>query len=141
MSAPTSRPVLPCVMSVFEGNRGAEYSTWAFITTSPPRCPNLVTAQASTVRVYSLDEESGKLCQVFEFCGLSGNVCYLETLPGADVAVNGDNSNKRQPDSLLFGFCGHPRLSIVSIARQTQSSPSPAVLSATSLGKHWSWFL
>lgn len=88
------------------------------------------------MRVYRLDEESGKLCQVFEFANLAGNVCYLESLPGADVTDKGDsNSSKRQPDSLLLGFCGHPRLTIVSIARQTQSSPAPAVLSATSLGK------
>ena len=138
MPAPTSRPVHPCVTSVFEGNRGAEYSTWAFITTSPPQCPNLVTAQASTLRIYSLDEDSGKLCQSFEFSNLAGNVCYLESLPAADVAgTNGSSSSSssrtRQPDSLLVGFCGHPRLTIVSIARQTHSSPSPAVLSATSL--------
>jgi hypothetical protein len=50
----------------------------------------------------------------------------LETLPTAD-------SNGSSPDSLLIGFCGHPRLTIVSVKAQDHLSPTPTVLIATSL--------
>jgi len=59
MSAPASRPVHPCVLSLTEGTRGVEYSTWAHITSRLPELPNLVTASASSLSVYSLDEETG----------------------------------------------------------------------------------
>lgn len=117
-------------MSVFDGTRGAEYSTWAYISTRPPQCPNLVTAQASTLRVYTLDEGSGKLCEYLDTT-LAGNICYLETLPAAD----GKHSNKkpRAADSLLIGFCGNPRLTIVSVESKDSLSPAPTVLTACSL--------
>ena len=130
MAGPNSRPVHPCVWSVFDGTRGAEYSTWAFITTRPPQCPNLVTAQASTLRVYTLDEEEGKLCEAFDTT-LAGNICYLETLPAA--ATKQSTGVTRPADSLLIGFCGHPRLTVVAVKEQGHLSPTPTVLSAFSL--------
>ncbi|CAB9502941.1 and polyadenylation specificity factor subunit 1 [Seminavis robusta] len=147
MPAPNSRPVHPCVMPVFPGgSRGSEYSTWAYITTRPPNCPNLVTAQASTLVVYTLNEASGKLCKHLEFPDLAGNICYLETLPAADDPQDNDGttttasstatstcSNHIQMDSLLVGFCGHPQLAIVKLADKSELSTSPKVLSATSL--------
>ena len=135
MPAPTTRPVHPCVVSIFEGNRGAEYSAWAYITTVPPHVPNLVTAQASTIRIYELDEASGKLIQCYAFTDLAGNICYLGALPATTTAVDATDATEQQrtrpSDSLLVGFCGHPRLTLVSLQRETPTSP--AVLSAMSL--------
>ena len=94
-TAPNSRPVHPCYMSVWEGNTGSEYSTWANITGG--KLPDLITAQASTLNIYSIEEETGKLLLSHSFPYLAGSVCYLATLSIAHT--NGD-----EPDSLLVGF-------------------------------------
>ena len=154
MSAPTSKPVHPCITSVFDGSRGAEYSTWAHLTTRPPECPNLVTGQASTIRVYTLDEETGKLFETYVFSNLAGNICYLQTLRASDYhggeiskdsknvirdrdnlpnTSYGDDDDQKHADALLLGFCGHPRLTVVSLTHQADSASSPALLSATCL--------
>ena len=115
-TAPNSRPVHPCYLSVWEGNAGSEYSTWANVTDNAN--PNLVIAQASTLIVYELEESTGKLVWVQDFFPLAGNVCYLESLPGGED----------HRDSLLIGFSGIPRLAIVSLKLN-----SPKLLWATAL--------
>ena len=60
---------------------------------------------------------------------LAGNVCYLERLPPDAYATTCTSA----PDALLLGFCGHPRLSVVSVTPQSNSSPSPALLLSSSL--------
>jgi hypothetical protein len=124
MSAPNSRPVHPCVLSVWEGTSGAEYSTWAKITkraSASSSLPDLVTAQGSTLTVYKMDEASGKLLCVHKFPSLAGNVCYLDTLKTS----NGSKSGSESSDALVVGFCGHPRLAIVTV--------TPDLLLATTL--------
>jgi hypothetical protein len=105
--APNSRPVHPCYLSVWEGNAGSEFSTWAKITSrSTDDMPDLVTAQGSTLTIYSIEPATGKLLFVESFPNLYGNVCFLETLTSPD----GDGS-----DALLLGFSGNPRLAVVTI--------------------------
>jgi hypothetical protein len=121
-TAPNSRPVHPCYLSVWEGNTGAEYATWANMTNG--KLPDLVTAQASSLNIYSIEESSGKLLLVHSFPNLEGSVCYLDTLRVED-----------EPDSLLIGFSGHPRMAVVSVqvAEASSLSASPKILLATSL--------
>lgn len=114
-AAPNARPLHPCVLSVFEGNQGSEHSTWAHITTGKHELPNLVTAQNSSILIYSIEESTGKLLLEHSFAGLSGSICYLDSIPSP-----GDES-----DSLLIGFAGHPRLAVVSVT----SAPPQTVTS------------
>ena len=123
-SVPASRPVHPCVLSVFDGNTGAEYTTWAHLTAKKDGLPNLVTAQGSSLRVYTVDDGSGKLVATHSFTDLAGTVCYLESL---HVKEEG------HPDSLLIGFCGHPRLAVVSVASPLTLASQPTILEATTL--------
>lgn len=129
MSAPTSRPVHPCVVSVFDGSNGADYSTWAHLTTDSSQLPNLVTAHASTLKVYTMDEASGKLLLTHSFTNLAGSVCYLETLHTKAHNKKGEVAW----DSLLVGLSGHPRLAIVSLQESPSLSSSPTLLLASSL--------
>jgi cleavage and polyadenylation specificity factor subunit 1 len=98
--------VHPCYVSVWEGNAGSEYSTWANITSGEE--PDLVTAQGSTLRIHSLCQKTGKLILVESFPNLYGNVCFLDTLQNPDSQSEGS-------DALLLGFSGHPRLAVVTI--------------------------
>ena len=123
-SVPAPRPVHPCLLSVFDGNTGAEYSTWAHITTKKHELPNLVTAQGSTLRIYTVDSTSGKLALTHSFTNLAGSVCYLESLHVKEQGVG---------DSLLMGFAGHPRVAVVSVTAPKSLSPSPVILEATTL--------
>lgn len=124
MPTPNTRPVHPCVLSVWEGNSGgAEYSTWARLnlggstdtTDAPISMPHLVTAQGSTLTVYSITESTGKLLIQHKFTDLAGTVCFLGTLKSPDHIS----------DALVVGFAGYPRLSIVTV--------TPDLLLATSL--------
>jgi hypothetical protein len=124
MSTPNTRPVHPCVLSVWEGNSGgAEFSTWARLSneansknsTNSTLMPHLVTAQGSTLTVYSIVESTGKLLIQHRFTDLAGSVCFLGTL----------KSPENTCDALLVGFAGYPRLSIVTV--------TPDLLLATSL--------
>eukprot|EP00980_Cylindrotheca_fusiformis_P001963 scaffold443_cov125-Cylindrotheca_fusiformis.AAC.12 len=118
--APNSRPVHPCYLSVWEGNAGSEFSTWARITNgSSDEMPDLVTAQGSTLTIYSVEPTTGKLLYVETFPNLNGTVCFLEKLSSPD-------SDKS--DALLLGFAGHPRLAVVSI-----KATSPKLLLGTTL--------
>ena len=123
-SVPAPRPVHPCLLSVFDGNTGAEYSTWAHITTKKHELPNLVTAQGSTLRIYTVDNASGKLALTHSFTDLAGSVCYLASLHVKEEGVG---------DSLLIGFAGHPRVAVVSVTAPKSLSPSPVILEATTL--------
>lgn len=111
-------------MSIWEGNAGSELSTWARITTrsetsnNENELPNLVTAQGSSLTIYSLEPSTGKLLFIETFPNLYGNVCYLETLKNPD-----DGS-----DTLLLGFSGLPRLAVVKI-----KSTCPKLMLATTL--------
>ena len=137
MSAPNSRPVHPCFLSVFEGKTGVEYSTWAHVTNNSlgglggKGMPDLITAHASSLSVYRVEESTGKMLLVHTYSNLAGNVCFLETLRVDDVVDDNDDiENKHRvgksdtyrknrirhlPDALLIGFCGHPRLSIIHV--------------------------
>ena len=117
---PNSRPVQPCYLSVWDGVTGAEYATWANITGA--KVPDLVTAQGSSIKVYSLHEPTGKLLLKHSFGNLAGNVCYLDVLQVDNGA-----------DSLLVGFAGYPRLSVVSLERASTIGCAPKLLLATSL--------
>jgi hypothetical protein len=133
MASPNSRPVHPCYLSIFGGKNGVEYSTWARITetschedsTAPS---DLVTAHASTLSIYRVEESTGKLLLVHSYSNLAGNVCFLETLSVEDYQKdpwNDGNKRIKRPDALLIGFSGHPRLAVVQI--------KPDVLLATTL--------
>ena len=124
-AAPNARPLHPCILSVFDGNQGSEWSSWAHITSKKHELPNLVTAQNSSLLVYSIDETSGTLLLEHSFTGLAGTICFLDCLrsPGDD------------PDSLLLGFSGNPRLVVVSITMATSKTLTSCrnMLMATSL--------
>ena len=72
MSTPNSRTVHPSVVSVFEGKTGVEYSTWARVTNQSletdtkdeSSLPDLVTANASSLSIYRVDKETGKMLLV-----------------------------------------------------------------------------
>ena len=123
-SVPASRPVHPCLLSVFDGNTGAEFSTWPHVTTRKDELPNLVTAQGSTLRIYTVDDASGTLALTYSFTDLAGSVCYLSNLY---VKEEG------HADSLLIGFAGHPRVAVVSVTAPTTLSAKPIILEATTL--------
>ena len=163
MSAPASRPIHPCVLSLTEGTRGAEHSTWAYLTHSPydaqqrPRdacnndssssssssadsCyPNLVTASASTINVYSFHPESGHLLLEHCFGNLSGSIVFLTTLsvppPRRDDDDDNNNNNNNDHDtslhhhlpprdSLLVAFAGHSRLTVLHLADDEPDAPN-----------------
>merc|ERR1740124_27915 len=121
---PSSRPIHPCLLSVFNGNFGAEYAVWAYITTCrKTQLPNLIVAQANTLRIYDVSGETGKLELNQSFPNLSGSVCYLESLP-----AEGNDA-----DSLLIGFAGHPRLAVCSLQAAPPLTANSKILLATSL--------
>ena len=130
-TAPNSRPVHPCYMSVFDGTTGAEYSTWANITgrngnddgNDGDGLPDLVTAQGSTLNVYTIENKAAKFLWSYSFPNLSGNVCYLETLKAPE-----SSGGQQHPDQLLVGFAGNPRLAIVQLKAE-----APYQLLATTL--------
>jgi cleavage and polyadenylation specificity factor subunit 1 len=108
MSTPKSRPVHPSVLSVFEGKTGVEHSTWARVTNhsletttttdgngngNSNGMPDLVTANASTLSIYRVDEATGKMLLVHTYSNLAGNVCFLETLRVNDYDDDGDSED------------------------------------------------
>jgi len=117
MSAPASRPVHPCVLSLTDGSRGAEHSVWAHITTATAATtdtaalPNLVTASACTITVYSLHQATGSL-QVEHTFTVAGSVVYLAVL----------KTGHGQADALLVAFAGSPRLTVLQVVVSSNSS-------------------
>jgi len=98
--------VHPCVLSLTQYTRGVEHSVWAHITTDPgtEELPNLVTASASTICVYSLHPKTGILRLEHAFGNLAGSVIFLSKL-----------SCSTEKDVLLVGFAGHPRIGVLSV--------------------------
>jgi hypothetical protein len=137
MSAPASRAVHPCVLSVTEGTRGVEFSTWAHITTNSGRSnkvssclPNLVTASASTISVYRIDENNnGKLWLEHSFGNLAGTVVFLGTLKATQQAD--------VPDALLVGFAGHARWTVLQVQHDLLQATS--LLDLTSILSDYSY--
>lgn len=103
MSAPASRPVHPCIVSLTNFTRGAEFATWARITGDS--LPNLVIASASSLVIYTVDEASGKLIVEHTFGNICGSFIFLAALR------SGDDS----PDALLAAFAGHARLTVLRV--------------------------
>eukprot|EP00934_Nitzschia_sp_Nitz4_P003080 Nitzschia sp. Nitz4//scaffold50_size126154//66587//71631//NITZ4_003689-RA/size126154-snap-gene-0.114-mRNA-1//1//CDS//3329553710//3070//frame0 len=114
MSGQNAKPVHPCVLNVWEGNAGAEYSTWANISGFNAQTPDLVTAQGSTLTIYKVEKTTGKLLIHRKYPNLAGSVCFLDTL-----------RSPKGGDSLVVGFAGNPRLAVVTV--------TPELLEATSL--------
>ena len=110
MSArPASRPVHPCLLSLTEGTRGVEFSCWAHITnstSSDKHLPNLVTASASTLTVYSVDPTTGTLRVEHLFGNLAGSLVFLAPLQATASHI---------PDALLAGFSGQPRMTVLTV--------------------------
>ena len=135
MSAPASRPVHPCSVTVTKhGSRGAEFSTWAYLThhrhstaaadaddTTDPAAalPNLVTASGSSIHVHSHCPQTGKLKVEYSFPHVAGTIVFLETLS----AKNPDT----ECDALLVGFGSPARLSVVTLEEQQQGRILQAV--------------
>jgi hypothetical protein len=112
----TSRPVHCAYWPTFLPPIGnVEYATWAFLTScrEADELPNLVTACASTITVFTIDPRSHKL-QIVARCNVAENIVALHTLPCKQL--------QQQKDQLLVGFSGSPRLSIVSFKRNQQKS-------------------
>jgi hypothetical protein len=128
----STRPVHPCILNVFDGNHGAEYATWAHIYGDTEQ-PNLVTAQASTLRIYAVNAASGKLELRDTFSNLAGSICSLDTL-STNSKNDKTSASPTLRDSLLIGFAGHPRLAICSLQAEAPPLTSRAkLLLATSL--------
>lgn len=107
MSAPASRPVHPCLVSLSDATRGVEFSTWAYITTGERKVlPNLVTASGTSLFVYSIDPDSGKLFVEHSFGRLAGDIVFLEALSSPD---------SEQSDVLLTAFAGNARLALLHV--------------------------
>jgi len=138
MSAPASRPVHPCVVSVTQqGSRGAEFSTWAYLThsrgpawqpqpsntttnnhndsnDSPPAgespLPNLVTAAGSSIHVYSHCPTTQQLKLEVSFPNIAGTICFLATLTPKRL-------HHDERDALLIGVAAPARLTVVTLER------------------------
>jgi cleavage and polyadenylation specificity factor subunit 1 len=96
--------------------------------------PDLVTANGSTLSIYRVEENTGKMLLVHSYPNLAGNVCFLETLSvddyqddPYDISTNSKHRGRKIkcPDSLLIGFSGNPRLALVQV--------KPHLLLATTL--------
>ncbi|VEU41818.1 unnamed protein product [Pseudo-nitzschia multistriata] len=131
MSTPNSRPVHPCVLSVFEGTTGVEYSTWARVTdqsledgSAGRGMPDLVTAHASSLSIYRIDESTGKMLLVHTYSNMAGNVCFLETL-----RVNDWEDGDGDPEDDRAGLSGDgggegPKGTSPTNQRQRRTTPS-----------------
>ncbi|KAL7557494.1 hypothetical protein ACA910_005250 [Epithemia clementina (nom. ined.)] len=113
MSAPASRPIHPCVTSINkQGSCGVEFSCWAHLTHTRQVAkernwlPNLVTATASTLHVYTPSPRNGKLKLEYSYPHIAGTIVFLSTLT---------SKSDHEPDALLIGFGGYARLSVVTI--------------------------
>jgi hypothetical protein len=98
-----------------------EHATWAFLTSpttsttsqgEDETLPNLVTACASTISVFTIDPRCHKF-HIVARCNVAETIVSLHALPCKD---------RQQTDQLLVGFSGIPRLSIVSFKRNQQKA-------------------
>lgn len=102
----SARPVHPCILNLTDDSRGAEFSTWAYITNRKPQPPNLVVASALTITVYSFDDRTSKLQIVHTYGNLAGSVIFLTTLKAGTLS---------DADSLLVAFSGLPRMTVIQV--------------------------
>jgi cleavage and polyadenylation specificity factor subunit 1 len=70
--------------------------------------PNLITAAASSLNVYRVDANTGKLQLLYSYPHLAGSVTHLSTLPSSAISSN-------VPDALLLGFAETPIFSVVTV--------------------------
>ena len=145
-SATKATPVHPALLSTFGPGRGSgscEFSAWAYLTRPRPaqqkqnhdgcgsggdrdaKLPNLVTAHANSLRIYTVLPNAGTLALTAVYDNLAGTICSLDVIPYA--TSSGGFAGKRDDDNpfevfegesssfdgLLLGFAGHPRLSLV----------------------------
>eukprot|EP00978_Attheya_sp_CCMP212_P000530 scaffold1050_cov51-Attheya_sp.AAC.2 len=126
-SAPTARPVHPAIYKTFSPS-GAEYSTWARLTTDP--IPNLVTAHGSSLRIYRVvgtgsssssssssdvshtgssdtatatatatARHNTRLVLVSSYDDLAGSICSLSTIPSNSKSNNDGNNTSSMAHS------------------------------------------
>jgi len=142
-SATKTAPVHPAILSTFGPGRGSgssEFSAWAYLTRPRPKqkhdgdndggdgdakLPNLVTAHANSLRIYTVLPNAGTLALTAVYDNLAGTICSLDVIPfgtgGNRQDGTGDDDDPFEIsegesscfDGLLLGFAGHPRLSVV----------------------------
>lgn len=139
-------PVHPALLSTFGPGRGsgsAEFSAWAYLTRPRPaqqnndddgdnsdgvgdvKLPNLVTAHANSLRIYTVLPNAGTLALTAVYDNLAGTICSLDVIPYGTGSGRLDGAQDDEDpfeisegerscfDGLLLGFAGHPRLSLV----------------------------
>lgn len=150
-SSASSRPIHPAYVPTFVP-LGAELSSWAYLTDPRPALsptvadagdaggpgfalPNLVTAHATTLRIYVLDPATGRLVLASTYDDLAGTVISLEVVAGGagDGGSGGGCGGGPTYDALLLGFAGDPRLSLVY--------PPTALTGWAAAGEGWSGIL
>ncbi|KAL7472752.1 hypothetical protein ACHAXS_013124 [Conticribra weissflogii] len=103
----TNRPVYPAVLTTFgpgKGSGASEFSVWAYLTRPRPAnnnstataattsdtnvadegnapLPNLVTAHANSLRVYTVLPHAGTLALTAVYDNLAGTICSLDVIP------------------------------------------------------------
>mmetsp|Transcript_23882 Transcript_23882/g.50043 ORF Transcript_23882/g.50043 Transcript_23882/m.50043 type:complete len:2077 (-) Transcript_23882:3538-9768(-) len=102
----TNRPVYPAVLTTFgpgKGSGASEFSVWAYLTRPRPAkravtttvstsesngaddgnapLPNLVTAHANSLRVYTILPHAGTLALTAVYDNLAGTICSLDVIP------------------------------------------------------------
>eukprot|EP00986_Skeletonema_menzelii_P014222 scaffold9116_cov148-Skeletonema_menzelii.AAC.12 len=139
-------PVHPALLSTFGPGRGsgsAEFSAWAYLTRPRPaqqnnnddgdnndgvgdaKLPNLVTAHANSLRIYTVLPNAGTLALTAVYDNLAGTICSLDVIAYGTGSGRIDGTQDDDDpfeisegesssfDGLLLGFAGHPRLSLV----------------------------
>lgn len=147
-NAAKTAPVHPALLSTFGPGRGSgssEFSAWAYLTRPRPaqrnndsdgdgvnsdddgdaKLPNLVTAHANSLRIYTVLPNAGTLALTAVYDNLAGTICSLDVIPyGTGSGRQDGTQDDDDPfeisegesscfDGLLLGFAGHPRLSLV----------------------------
>eukprot|EP00984_Skeletonema_dohrnii_P018941 scaffold8979_cov50-Skeletonema_dohrnii-CCMP3373.AAC.1 len=148
-NAAKTAPVHPALLSTFGPGRGSgssEFSAWACLTRPRPtqqnndgdksddgdgdggdaKLPNLVTAHANSLRIYTVLPNAGTLALTAVYDNLAGTICSLDVIPYGTGGGRQDGTPQDDDDpfeisegerscfdGLLLGFAGHPRLSLV----------------------------
>eukprot|EP00977_Amphora_coffeiformis_P016349 scaffold5020_cov179-Amphora_coffeaeformis.AAC.2 len=155
-SSTTSRAVHPCVVSLATAARGVEFSTWARLlwcedhdtgtAHEQASLPWLVTAAASTIRIYRLvadnnsNNSNSQRLQLYDSIQVAGAVCFLETLhspPSGGVGVggggatsHGSGSRAAARDNLIVGWTDG-RISVVEYNAQEHALRANGLLDLT----------
>eukprot|EP00574_Skeletonema_japonicum_P012725 CAMPEP_0201736056 /NCGR_PEP_ID=MMETSP0593-20130828/38705_1 /ASSEMBLY_ACC=CAM_ASM_000672 /TAXON_ID=267983 /ORGANISM="Skeletonema japonicum, Strain CCMP2506" /LENGTH=124 /DNA_ID=CAMNT_0048229721 /DNA_START=36 /DNA_END=407 /DNA_ORIENTATION=- len=105
-NAAKTAPVHPALLSTFGPGRGSgssEFSAWAYLTRPRPaqrnsdsdgdddgvnsdgdgdaKLPNLVTAHANSLRIYTVLPNAGTLALTAVYDNLAGTICSLDVIP------------------------------------------------------------